>query len=103
MPGALTESNRTETRKSLTSGVEGVQRLCKAMLSAKFIGDVMIGWGEDLVSFLPWPKFLFFRVDWVNCGRGLVKKSRFCFTYSKSSDNSKHNWFEFVPLDLLPL
>lgn len=32
-----------------TSGVEGVQRLCKALLSARFIETAMKVWGEDLV------------------------------------------------------
>lgn len=34
----------------LTSGVDGVQRLCKALISAKYIGAAMEKWGEDLVS-----------------------------------------------------
>ena len=40
---------KVDTR-TLTSGVEGVQRLCKALLSAKYIEVTMEGWGEDLVS-----------------------------------------------------
>lgn len=34
----------------LTSGVDGVQRLCKALVSAKFVEAAMEGWGEELVS-----------------------------------------------------
>ena len=34
----------------LTSGVEGVQRLCKALLSAKYIEVSMEEWGEELVG-----------------------------------------------------
>lgn len=40
---------RVDTRK-LTQGVEGVQRLCKALVSAKYIEVSMEGWGEELVS-----------------------------------------------------
>jgi hypothetical protein len=36
--------------KSLTRGIEGVQRLCKALLSAKYIEVALEGWGEELVS-----------------------------------------------------
>ena len=58
VPGALNVSLggkeeggiHVDTR-GLTSGVEGVQRLCKALLSAKFIEISMEGWGEDLVRF----------------------------------------------------
>ena len=35
--------------KRLTSGVEGVQRLSKALVSAKFLGMAMEAWGEELV------------------------------------------------------
>lgn len=57
VPGALNVSLagkeeggvHVDTRK-LTSGVEGVQRLCKALLSAKYIEVSMEGWGEELVS-----------------------------------------------------
>jgi hypothetical protein len=34
----------------LTSGVDGIQRLCKALVSAKFVEGAMEGWGEELVS-----------------------------------------------------
>lgn len=34
----------------LTSGVDGVQRLCKALVSARFVEEAMAGWGEELVS-----------------------------------------------------
>ena len=34
----------------LTSGVDGVQRLCKALVSARFVEGAMEGWGEELVS-----------------------------------------------------
>lgn len=40
-----------DTRK-LTSGVDGTQRLCKALLSAKFIEAAMEGWGEEVVSYI---------------------------------------------------
>lgn len=56
VPGALNVSLggkeeggvHVDTR-TLTSGVEGVQRLCKALLSAKYIELLMEGWGEELV------------------------------------------------------
>ncbi|KAF5384043.1 hypothetical protein D9757_006987 [Collybiopsis confluens] len=38
----------------LTSGVEGVQRLCKALLSARFIEAAMEVWGEDLFFLELW-------------------------------------------------
>ena len=34
----------------LTGGVDGIQRLCKALVSSKFVEGAMQGWGEDLVS-----------------------------------------------------
>ncbi|KAF9065415.1 TIP-1 family-domain-containing protein [Rhodocollybia butyracea] len=37
-----------------TSGVEGVQRLCKALLSARFIEAAMEAWGEDLFFLELW-------------------------------------------------
>ena len=50
VPGALgTGDGRGDGRK-LTAGVEGVQRLCKALVSAKYIAGAMEMWGEDLVS-----------------------------------------------------
>lgn len=57
VPGALNVSLtgkeeggvRLDTRK-FTSGVEGVQRLCKALLSAKYVEVSMEAWGEELVS-----------------------------------------------------
>ena len=50
VPGALgSDSGRTQS-KSLTSGVEGVQRLCKALVSAKYTAAAMEAWGEDLVG-----------------------------------------------------
>lgn len=36
----------------LTSGVDGVQRLCKALVSARFIEMAMDAWGEELVSLI---------------------------------------------------
>ncbi|KAJ3971227.1 TIP-1 family-domain-containing protein [Lentinula raphanica] len=40
----------------LTSGVEGVQRLCKALLSSSFVEAAMKGWGEDLFFLELWTK-----------------------------------------------
>ncbi|KAL4268439.1 RAD50-interacting protein 1 [Pleurotus pulmonarius] len=39
---------------SLTSGVEGAQRLCKALLSAKYIESAMEAWGEELFFLELW-------------------------------------------------
>ena len=36
----------------LTSGVEGVQRLRKALISARYVSAACEAWGEDLVSSL---------------------------------------------------
>ncbi len=50
VPGSLgTDTGRTRDSKSLTTGVEGVQRLCKALVSAKYTAAAMEYWGEDLV------------------------------------------------------
>jgi len=63
MPGALgvslgrkDESGVNADASRLTSGVEGVQRLCKALVSAKFITVAMGVWGEELVRIL---RFIF--------------------------------------------
>jgi hypothetical protein len=34
----------------LTGGVDGVQRLCKALVSAKFIQMALTAWGEEVVG-----------------------------------------------------
>lgn len=55
VPGALTASFsgkeggsiNIDTHK-LTAGVDGVQRLCKAFLSAAFLESALEGWGEEL-------------------------------------------------------
>ncbi|KAF9498112.1 hypothetical protein BDN71DRAFT_1443821 [Pleurotus eryngii] len=44
---------KTDTN-SLTSGVEGAQRLCKALLSAKYIESAMEAWGEELFFLELW-------------------------------------------------
>jgi hypothetical protein len=61
VPGALgvsfggkEDSRVTVDTSRLTSGVDGVQRLCKAHLSAKFIELAMTAWGEEMVSVLIW-------------------------------------------------
>ena len=51
VPAAFgTGDGRGDWRK-LTAGVEGVQRICKILASAKYITGAMEMWGEDLVSF----------------------------------------------------
>ncbi|KZT06301.1 uncharacterized protein LAESUDRAFT_653786 [Laetiporus sulphureus 93-53] len=58
VPGALGSvsdaSGRVGDPKSLTSGVEGVQRLCKALVSAKYISAACEAWGEDLFFLELW-------------------------------------------------
>ncbi|KAJ7693622.1 TIP-1 family-domain-containing protein [Mycena rosella] len=60
VPGALSVSLgrddgtvKVDTRR-LTDGVEGVQRLCKAWLSARYIEAAMEGWGEELFFLELW-------------------------------------------------
>ncbi|KAJ6604224.1 TIP-1 family-domain-containing protein [Mycena vulgaris] len=61
VPGALSVSLggrdegavKVDTRR-LTDGVEGVQRLCKAWLSARYIETAMDGWGEELFFLELW-------------------------------------------------
>jgi RAD50-interacting protein 1 len=53
VPGALgRDPSRVSdsSTKRLTSGIEGVQRLCKALISSKYILNALVTWGEDLVS-----------------------------------------------------
>lgn len=47
--GGAEGSVNVDTGK-LTRGVDGVQRLCKALVSARYLGIAMESWGEDLVS-----------------------------------------------------
>ncbi|KIY47067.1 hypothetical protein FISHEDRAFT_66233 [Fistulina hepatica ATCC 64428] len=61
VPGALTVSfggsqdgGTTVDVRRLTSGVEGVQRLCKALLSAKYIANALREWGEELFFLELW-------------------------------------------------
>lgn len=49
VPGALgVDGPKTDGRK--LTGIEGSQRLCKALLSAKYIENAMRTWGEEVVS-----------------------------------------------------
>ncbi|KAI0047816.1 hypothetical protein FA95DRAFT_1540756 [Auriscalpium vulgare] len=55
VPGALgTSASEGKDRGHLTSGTEGVMRLCKALVSAKTIAVAMEGWGEDLFFLELW-------------------------------------------------
>ncbi|KAJ7596730.1 TIP-1 family-domain-containing protein [Mycena floridula] len=61
VPGALGVSlgGHEEARvnvdtRRLTSGVEGVQRLCKALLSGKYIESAMDEWGEEVFFLELW-------------------------------------------------
>lgn len=51
VPGALAgQVGHGLDQKRLTSGVEGLARVVKALLSARWIKVAMEGWGEELVS-----------------------------------------------------
>jgi RAD50-interacting protein 1 len=52
VPGALgtTSNGDTWNRGRLTAGVEGIMRLAKALVSARYVSVAMEVWGEDLVS-----------------------------------------------------
>ncbi|KAF9229614.1 hypothetical protein BS17DRAFT_805254 [Gyrodon lividus] len=54
VPGALgVEGAKTDTQR-LTGGVEGSQRLCKALLSARYIENAMQNWGEEVFFLELW-------------------------------------------------
>ncbi len=50
VPGALGATSSGDNRGRLTTGVEGIMRLCKALVSARYISTAMEVWGEDLVG-----------------------------------------------------
>lgn len=53
VPGALAvQAGRHSETKQLTSGVDGLQRLIKAFVSARWITLAMQEWGESLVRVL---------------------------------------------------
>ncbi|TBU64736.1 RINT-1 family protein [Dichomitus squalens] len=54
VPGALGSGNGGGDGRKLTAGVEGVQRLCKALVSAKYLAGAMEVWGEDLFFLELW-------------------------------------------------
>ncbi|KAI0374499.1 hypothetical protein BV20DRAFT_961682 [Pilatotrama ljubarskyi] len=57
VPGALgagAGDGRGGDSRRLTAGVEGVQRLCKALVSAKYVAGAMETWGEDLFFLELW-------------------------------------------------
>ncbi|KAA1468489.1 hypothetical protein DENSPDRAFT_833787 [Dentipellis sp. KUC8613] len=55
VPGALgAAAGDGKDKGHLTSGVEGVMRLCKALVSAKWMAAAMDGWGEDLFFLELW-------------------------------------------------
>ena len=50
VPGALAgQAGHGTDTKRMTTGVQGVQRLVKAFVSAKWMAGVMGAWGEDVV------------------------------------------------------
>ncbi|KIK99787.1 hypothetical protein PAXRUDRAFT_822405 [Paxillus rubicundulus Ve08.2h10] len=54
VPGALgAEGTKMDTQR-LTGGVEGSQRLCKALLSARYIENAMQNWGEEVFFLELW-------------------------------------------------
>ncbi len=52
VPGALGTTSTSNTGGRPTAGVEGIMRLCKALISARYISTAMDVWGEDLVRSL---------------------------------------------------
>ncbi|KAI0639079.1 TIP-1 family-domain-containing protein [Trametes polyzona] len=55
VPGALGAGDgRSGDSRRLTAGVEGVQRLCKALVSAQYVANAMEVWGEDLFFLELW-------------------------------------------------
>ncbi|PCH33328.1 hypothetical protein WOLCODRAFT_111625 [Wolfiporia cocos MD-104 SS10] len=59
VPGALgsvgsDSGGRAGDPKRLTSGIEGAQRLCKALISARYIAAACEGWGEELFFLELW-------------------------------------------------
>lgn len=58
VPGALSvglaghEGHVNVNARNLTSGVEGVQRLCKALLSATYIHASLEAWTEEVVCYV---------------------------------------------------
>ncbi|TFY64757.1 hypothetical protein EVG20_g5839, partial [Dentipellis fragilis] len=55
VPGALgAAAGDGKDKGHFTSGVEGVMRLCKALVSAKWMAAAMEGWGEDLFFLELW-------------------------------------------------
>ncbi|KAI0666341.1 TIP-1 family-domain-containing protein [Trametes maxima] len=54
VPGALGSSEGRGDSRQLTAGVEGIQRLCKAWVSARYLANAMETWGEDLFFLELW-------------------------------------------------
>ncbi|KAI9511767.1 TIP-1 family-domain-containing protein [Russula earlei] len=54
VPGALGATSSSDTRGRLTAGVEGIMRLCKALVSTRYISTAMETWGEDLFFLELW-------------------------------------------------
>lgn len=55
VPGALAgQVGHGVDSKRLTSGVEGLTRVVKALVSARWIKAAMDAWGEDLVCIFTW-------------------------------------------------
>lgn len=87
VPGALAvsltrrEDATHDESQRLTSGVEGVQRLCKALLSAAYIEASLQDWAQELVSllFLGWPTYLSFALPIVFLGAVGGHMSQFAF------------------------
>ncbi|KAF8272961.1 TIP-1 family-domain-containing protein [Lactarius quietus] len=56
VPGALGAASNSDTRNRghPTAGVEGIMRLCKALVSGRYISNAMEGWGDDLCFLELW-------------------------------------------------
>ncbi|KAK7041921.1 hypothetical protein VNI00_008903 [Paramarasmius palmivorus] len=97
VPGALgvTLGVKDDTKvnvdtRRLTSGVEGVQRLCKALLSARHVEAAMEQWGEELFFLELWTE--------INRRAGLRAQAQAHSALpdptTASSDNSQETIFE---------
>ena len=54
VPGAMSRdpsrSGGDNSAKRETTGVGGAQKLCKALISTKYVAKAMQGWGDEVVS-----------------------------------------------------
>ncbi|KIJ68701.1 hypothetical protein HYDPIDRAFT_173364 [Hydnomerulius pinastri MD-312] len=54
VPGALGVEGPKKDTRGLTGGIEGSQRLCKALLSSRYVENAMESWGEEVFFLELW-------------------------------------------------